>query len=162
MCPECSGSFVVVLKRIENSRERQMNYPYDNLHLHDEWAKKNLTRVFRKETNLPGDSLPLGEYRSESRAWCASKGAQIKSAVVSRKEKDTSWTGRDMSAFSIVLILLLLGMFAAAHTDRPVFWLLVGPAPLAVGFTLTTFLRQGFGRQIFSKEKRTVGTTSDN
>jgi hypothetical protein len=33
---------------------------------------------------------------------------------------------------------------------------------LAVGFTLTTFLRQGFGRQICSKEKRDTGSVSDN
>jgi hypothetical protein len=46
---------------------------------------------------------------------------QTKSAGGSDKEKETAWTGKDMSAFTIVLMLLLLGMFAAAHTDRPVF-----------------------------------------
>jgi hypothetical protein len=59
-----------------------------------------------------------------------------------------------MSSFSFVLMLLLLGLFMAAHSDRPVFWLLVGPGPLAIGFTLTTFIRRGFLRQICSREKR--------
>jgi hypothetical protein len=59
-----------------------------------------------------------------------------------------------MSSFSFVLMLLLLGLFMAAHSDRPVFWLLVGPGPLAIAFTLTTFVRRGFLRQICSKEKR--------
>jgi hypothetical protein len=58
-----------------------------------------------------------------------------------------------MSSFSFVLMLLLLGLFMAAHSDRPVFWLLVGPGPLAVAFTLATFVRRGFLRQICSKEK---------
>jgi hypothetical protein len=89
--------------------------------------------------------------------WSA-KGA----GVVSRKRRGTNSTRKDMSVFSFVLMLLLLGMFAAAHSDRPVFWLLVGPFPLAVGFTLTTFLRQGFGRQIRSKEKRETESAADN
>jgi hypothetical protein len=59
-----------------------------------------------------------------------------------------------MSSFSFVLMLLLLGLFMAAHSDRPVFWLLVGPGPLAIAFTLATFVRRGFLRQICSKEKR--------
>jgi hypothetical protein len=59
-----------------------------------------------------------------------------------------------MSSFSFVLMLLLLGLFMAAHSDRPVFWLLVGPGPLAIAFTLVTFVRRGFLRQICSKEKR--------
>lgn len=127
------------------SRERQVNYPHDSFHLQDECAKKNLTQVIQTESNVPTDGLPLRECRSMSRVLRSAKDAQTKSADVSYKEKETVWTGKDMSAFSIVLMLLLLGIFAAAHTDRPVFWLLVGPAPLAVGFTLTTFLRQGFG-----------------
>jgi len=144
------------------SRERQMNYPYDSFHLQDERAKKNLAQIFQTETKGPTDGLPLRECRSVSGVWRSAKDAQTKSAGVSHKEKETAWAGRDVSAFSIVLMLLLLGMFAAAHTDRPVFWLLVGPAPLAVGFTLITFLRQGFGRQICSKEQRRTGIAPDN
>lgn len=139
-----------------------MNYPYDSYHLQGQRAKKHLRQVFQTETNAPTDGLPLRECRSMSRVWRSTDGAQTKNADGSDKGKETAWTGKDMSAFTIVLILLLLGMFAAARTDRPVFWLLVGPAPLAVGFTVTTFLRQGFGRQICSKEKRPTGIASDN
>jgi hypothetical protein len=129
-------------------------YPYDSFHLQDERAKKNLTRVFQIETRVPNDGLPLRESRS-------AKDARIKSAGVAGKGKETAWTGKDMSAFSIVLMLLLLGIFAAAYTDRPVFWLLIGPAPLAVGYTLITFFRQGFGR-ICSKEKIRTEIAPDN
>jgi hypothetical protein len=138
-----------------------VNYPYDSFHVQEERARKNLSRVFPKRTNGTTDRLTLLERPSTSRAWRSAK-SRTKSAGVSHKRKDTDWNGRDMSAFSFVLMLVLLGLFVAAHTDRPVFWLLVGPAPLAVGFTLTTFLRRGFGRQIWSKEKRDTGIASDN
>jgi hypothetical protein len=139
-----------------------MNYPYDSFHLQDERAKKNLAQVFQTETMGPTDGVPLRECRSVSRVWRSAKGAQTKSAGVSHKENETARTGKDMSAFSIVLMLLLLGMCAAVQTDRPVFWLLFGPAPLAVGFALITFLRQGFGRQICSRKQRRAGIAPDN
>ena len=88
--------------------------------LQGQWAKKNLRQVFQTETNVPTDGLPLRECRSMSRVWRSTNDAQTKSADGSDKEKETAWTGKDMSAFTIVLMLLLLGMFAAARTDRPV------------------------------------------
>ena len=60
-----------------------------------------------------------------------------------RCQKRSGRTHNDISAFILTLTLQILGTIAAAHTDRPVFWLLVGPMPLAVGFTLITFIRQG-------------------
>ena len=56
------------------------------------------------------------------------------------------WTIGDICVFGFTLSLVLLGTILSAYTDRPVFWLLVGPGPIAIGFTLITFLRQGFGR----------------
>ena len=56
------------------------------------------------------------------------------------------WTSGDISLFGFTLSLVLIGTILSAPTDRPVFWLLVGPGPIAIGFTLITFLRQGFGR----------------
>ena len=139
-----------------------MNYPYDSFYLQGERAKENLRQVFQTKTKGAAGGLPRHEGRSISRVRPSSKDARCKSAGVSHKVKETAWTGKDMSAFSIVLMLLLLGIFAAAHTDRPVFWLLVGPAPLAVGFTLTTFLRQGLGRQIRSTSNRRTRVACDN
>jgi hypothetical protein len=130
-----------------------MNYPYDSFRLQDERAKKNLTQVFRTETKVPAEGLSLPECRSLPGVRCSAKDAQTRNAGIAHQMKKTAWTEKDMSAFSIVLLLLLLGIVAATQTDRPVFWLLVGPVPLAVGFTLVTFVRQGFGRQICSKRK---------
>jgi hypothetical protein len=61
-------------------------------------------------------------------------------------ETRSSWTRNDLSAFGVTLTLVLLGTIAAAQTSYPVFWLLIGPGPLAVGFTVRAFLRQGFRR----------------
>jgi hypothetical protein len=121
-----------------------MNYPHDSFPVLNESAKKDATQGPRTKP-VPADGRRLGEFRSMSRVWQADK------------EQETAWTRKDMSAFSIVLMLLLLGIVAAGHTERPVFWLLVGPAPLAVGFTLITLFRQGFVREIFSKKKRYTG-----
>ena len=152
----------MVLKRINKpSRERQVNYPYDSLHLEEERARKNLSQVFQTSASGSIDRLPLPERRSTSRAWLSAR-VRTRSAGVSHQRKDGDWTGRDMSAFSFVLMLLLLGLFMAAHSDRPVFWLLVGPGPLAIGFTLTTFVRRGLLRQICSKEKRGRAVASEN
>ena len=51
-------------------------------------------------------------------------------------------TKRDLTVSSFMLALVLVGVVVAAHTDHPVFWLLVGPTPFAVLHTTRTFLRQ--------------------
>ena len=48
---------------------------------------------------------------------------------------------RDMSGFSFVLILMLLCEIAASQTDNPVFWLLVGPTPLALALASSRLFR---------------------
>ena len=48
---------------------------------------------------------------------------------------------RDMSSFSFMLILMLVCEIAASQTDNPVFWLLVGPTPLALALASSRLLR---------------------
>jgi hypothetical protein len=89
-----------------------------------------------------------------SPAHPTSKGSKARQILVRsshRSATDNSaikgrWTIGDISVFGFTLSLVLLGTILSAYTDRPVFWLLVGPGPIAIGFTLITFLRQGFGR----------------
>ena len=50
----------------------------------------------------------------------------------------------DMGVLGFAWTLLLLGTVAAAETDQPVLWLLVGPVPFLVGFVLVVSLRQRF------------------
>ena len=54
---------------------------------------------------------------------------------------------RALTVSGFVFMLVLVGAILAANTDRPVFWLLIGPAPVAVLHTIRTFLRQRPRRQ---------------
>jgi hypothetical protein len=76
-----------------------------------------------------------------------------------RNTTSLKWSNRnDMSTFSFSLTLLLLGTVGAAQTDNPMFWLLIGPAPLSVVFTGIVFFRQGFG----PRRKKTFALRPDH
>jgi hypothetical protein len=57
------------------------------------------------------------------------------------KSMKEHWTTGDISGFGFAFTLVLFGTILSAYSDRPVFWLLVGPGPLVVGLTVVTFLR---------------------
>jgi hypothetical protein len=79
-------------------------------------------------------------------------------------------TKQDLTVSSFMLALVLVGVVVAAHTDHPVFWLLIGPTPFAVLHTTRTFLRERVirreGRSCFCKQDRlyqeTLLTTHTN
>jgi hypothetical protein len=52
------------------------------------------------------------------------------------------WQRGDMRPLSFALTLLALGTLAAAQSERPVLWLLLGPGPLAIAIVVTAFLRR--------------------
>jgi hypothetical protein len=60
---------------------------------------------------------------------------------------ESGQTKRDLTVSGFILALVLAGVVVAAHTDRPVFWLLIGPTPIAVLHTTRTFLRQRVTRR---------------
>ena len=103
-----------------------------------------------KSTNLMATKVWFTSAAQPNR-----KGSKLRQIVVRsshRRATSTSategrWTSGDISVFGLTLSLVLLGTILSAYTDRPIFWLLVGPGPIAIGFTLITFLRQGFGRR---------------
>ena len=53
---------------------------------------------------------------------------------------ESGQTKRDLTVSSFMLALVVVGVIVAAHTDRPVFWLLIGPTPVAVLHTTRKFL----------------------
>jgi hypothetical protein len=54
---------------------------------------------------------------------------------------------RDLTVPGFVFALVSVGVILAAYTDRPIFWLLIGPAPVGVLQTIRRFLRQRLRRQ---------------
>ncbi len=130
---------------------------YSGIHLKDGGNRKNRTSVSLVENSLTtSDALPR-ECCSASRVWRSLDDSEIKASPTPHKINDYAWNRRDMSTFTIVLILLLIGMSIAANTTRPVFWLLVGPLPLSIGYALSAFLKQGFRRRVICKTKRRLG-----
>ncbi len=116
--------------RILTKKFLLMNYPYSSLILEGQCAKQRLNQVFQAgaDRRAASSSLP-----------------NIGSAPARNGQPNGSdWRREDMSGLSFTLTLLLLGTVAAAQTDQPVLWLLVGPVPLAVGLVAVAFLRRRF------------------
>jgi hypothetical protein len=75
-------------------------------------------------------------------------------------------TKRELTVSSFMLALVLVGVVVEAHTDHPVFWLLVGPTPFAVLHITRTFLRRRVIRRegllMFCKRGSMISGNSSN
>lgn len=96
-----------------------MNYPYSSYLLDAQRAKQQIARAFQPE----GLFAPGTNRASPKRPY---------------------WMREDMGALGFTWTLMLLATFAATQTDQPALWLLIGPAPLAIGFAATALLRRRF------------------
>jgi len=67
---------------------------------------------------------------------------------------------RDLTVSGFVFALVLVGVILAANTQQPAFWLLIGPAPVAILHTTRTFLRQVL--KPASQRSRAVETDNDS
>jgi hypothetical protein len=112
-----------------------MSYPYSSLYLEAYRARQRLTQALRDQGS-EGPSLP-------SLQGAGAKNEQEQDFGTNTASKSNS-TNKDISTNGFVLALLLFGTIAAVQTDQPTFWLLIGPAPLLVGFAAIAFLRQRF------------------
>jgi hypothetical protein len=92
---------------------------------------RDSSRAARREQN--------SKMSQENRRERASVRSRTRTAIPTIGSRDTK---RDLTVSSFMLALVLAGVVVAAHTDHPVFWLLIGPVPLAVLHTTRTFLRQ--------------------
>lgn len=133
-----------------------------SLLLESEAAKRRLSESFEAET------LRSADYRStevvphdRSRATRTSAEANNnrfrkyrcrRTAVSSRigaaiRPFESGQTRRDLTVSGFMLALVLVAVVAAAHTDQPVFWLLIGPTPFVLLHAVRTFLRQRVTRR---------------
>jgi hypothetical protein len=149
-----------------------MSYPYSSLFLETRKAQLKLAFVFQAppdqhpedprlaigwrfgRTRLrpsPGcdediptskDQQPAANRRSASLEIVRRPGDCCELRRNAKSPGRPYWMREDMGAHSFAWTLLLLGTFAAAQTDQPVLWLLIGPAPFVVGYTAVAFLRQ--------------------
>jgi hypothetical protein len=139
-----------------------MSYPYTSFNLDAKRAKQRLVQSFQSEPEPHAESLsppitkttPVGDDQKgvAKRPSLSQELSRLRNglrdlAKNATAPKRSGWTKRDMSTFSFSLTLLLLGTIAAIKTNNPVFWLLIGPAPLSAGFMVLMFFRQRFSRR---------------
>ena len=124
--------------------------------LEAEAAKRRLAQLFQSE------QLGRANHRStaivtrdSSRAARTDTKQNSKMSQEKRRERTTRaiptsrprQMQRDLTVSSFVLALESVGVLLAAYTDQPVFWLLIGSAPLGVLHTIRTFLRLRVNRR---------------
>ena len=125
--------------------------------LESDAAKRRLARLFESETLGWADHLSkVIVARDRSRAARTSAEQNNKTfpeyRYTHRPVRNRTRTAiptigsgqvkRDLTVSSFVFTLVSVGAILAAYTDQPIFWLLIGPAPVAVLHTIMTFLRQ--------------------
>jgi hypothetical protein len=142
-------------------RNEKMN-DYVSLLLQGYAAKRKLTELFQceggKQANHPStaiatrDGIPaiqtaIGRNSKAFRENCRKQGLVRKRTPTVLRASQRDQIKRDLTVSGFVFTLVLVGVILAAHTDRPVFWLLIGPLPVAVLHTIRTFLGQLLRRQ---------------
>jgi len=125
-------------------------------------AKRKLAELFRyeevKQANDPStaiatcDGIPpiqtaIGQNSKAFRENCCKQGLVRKRTPTVLRTSQRGEMKRDLTVSGFVFTLVLVGVILAAHTDRPVFWLLIGQAPVAVLHTIRAFLGQLLRRQ---------------
>jgi hypothetical protein len=128
---------------------------YISLLLEAESANRRLAQLFQSaEFDRAGQQSVLmaardsnGADRREQNRKMAQENRHERTPVRSRTRTPISnvppgATKKDLTVSSLMLALVLSGVVVAAHTDDPVFWLFIGPIPVAVLHTTRAFLRQ--------------------
>ncbi len=129
---------------------------YISFLLEAEAAKRRLAQLFQSErlgrANHRSTAIVT---RDSSRAVRTDTKQNSKMSQENRRERTRTalptrqpcQMKRDLTVSSFVLALVSVGVLLAAYTDQPVFWLLIGSAPLGVLHTIRTFLRLRVNRR---------------
>jgi hypothetical protein len=136
-----------------------MHFPYSSLIVEADSAKQQLTRMFQREAARHISSLAQTDLKRSSgkNDWNEAANRPKDRCNFFRlgdihlnpwkntsSSKGLYWMREDMGVLSFAWTLVLLSAVAAIQTDQPVLWLLIGPAPLAVGVAGAGFLRRRF------------------
>jgi hypothetical protein len=124
--------------------------------LEAEAAKRRLAQLFQSEQlGQANHGSTAIVTRDSSRAARSDTKQNSKMSQEKRRERTTRaipmsrprQMQRDLTVSSFVLALESVGVLLAAYTDQPVFWLLIGSAPLGVLQTMRVFLRLRVNRR---------------
>jgi hypothetical protein len=100
---------------------------------------------------ITGSGFAPTDRNEAAKPWRAAQNL-MRSRVIFRdltrnRRQQSNRTKGDMTASCFTLTLLFVATLVAAYTDRPAFWLLMGPVPLATGFAMIAFLQPKLGRR---------------
>jgi hypothetical protein len=165
MLYECGreGRFTAGRESVENRftlKEKMADFV--SFLLESDTAKRRLARLFESAT--PGSANHLSTRvvaRDRSRAartsaeqnnntypeYCCTRRRLSGRTRTAIQTSESGQNKRDLTVSSFVFTLVLMGVILAAYTDQPLFWLLIGPAPVAVFHIISTFLRQRLRRR---------------
>ena len=120
---------------------------YVSLLLETDAVKRRLSELFESETFRSADYRST-EIVPHERSSATRTSAEDNNDTFGKYDRTRSGqTRRDLTVSGFMLALVLVGVVAAAHTDQPVFWLLIVPTPFALLHTIRTFLRQRVTRE---------------
>jgi hypothetical protein len=89
---------------------------------------------------IPAVQTGIKESRKSFRANRGKHGLVGNPKPTALRTSQQDQTKRDLTVSGFMFALVLVGVILAANTDMPVFWLLIGPAPVAVLHTVRAFL----------------------
>jgi hypothetical protein len=135
---------------------------YLNLHIEAEKAKQRLTQVFEEQQTgnrlrSAIEDLTDRPEQAIDRQWLSpemTRPSRVNPWKKGSSSKRAASTGKDMSSSSFALTLLLAGTIAAANTDQPLFWLSIGPVPLAIALGAAVLFRSRFDLLVCLLRKR--------
>jgi hypothetical protein len=108
----------------------------------DHWSRAIATRSSSRAART--DSKQNSKMSQENRR---EHGLARERTRTTRPMRHPCRVKRDLTVSGFVLALESVGVLLAAYTDQPVFWLLIGSAPLGVLHTIRTFLRLRVNRR---------------
>jgi hypothetical protein len=159
--PSCCGLKDSVERSESSSPERKMSNHVSFL-LEAEAAKRRLAQVFQSgQLGRANHRSTAIVTRDSSRAARTDTKQNSKMSQEKRREhgltRECTRTAiptsrprqmqRDLAVSGFVLGLESVGVLLAAYTDQPVFWLLIGSAPLGVLHSIRAFLRLRVNRR---------------
>jgi hypothetical protein len=154
----CAGSFVVRLNE-QNDQPLgclSMDDQYPKLVVDSRLARSQMAQKFASGVNsqtkrrvspvsnrrsATAPQKNTSEGKAPNRGLVRSIASFVRRTRSRKMVKQPDFPKRDISGFGFLLILILLCEIAAAQTDHPVFWLLVGPTPLALALTANRLLQ---------------------
>jgi hypothetical protein len=136
-----------------------MSSALSEIFLNGQLAKRRLEQVFdmtdsgrqappmTTSVQVASDESESGKQKRPARDLARSRDIFAASTRKGRRSKRSGRTNGDMTASCFTWTLLLIATITAAYTDRPAFWLLMGPVPLAAGCGLIACFQQRLGRR---------------